>query len=53
MNKFDVLLIVAIILMICVGAYLVFSFKDEGNSCISDPIKYYENHSNSNCFCYP
>ena len=45
------IMIIGFIFMFLAVALLFFYFKSNGVSCINDPLKYYQNISNSVCYC--
>ncbi len=50
-NVIDLILIFLILILLIVIGYSVSIYNDEAVSCLSDPIKYYEQEKNLSCSC--
>lgn len=51
MKILDYVMIIGIILMLLAGVYLLLYFKNQGISCVNDPIQYYQLTENTSCWC--
>ena len=46
-----ILEIIGVILIFLAVLILIFYFRNQGNICMGNPLEYYQNLSNSVCYC--
>jgi len=51
MEIVDIMMIVGAIFLFLALALVFFYFKSDGNACMSNPLSYYQNLTNSVCYC--
>ena len=47
----DVILLLGILVVVCLVVYMILLINTQGYSCINNPIEYFQDKFNVNCFC--